>query len=57
MNKPERYPQLNGKLQYLVKCTRPELAKPVLALASFTNKTTDKDWKCSLQMLSYVGTL
>ena len=55
MDRPERYPMLTGELQHLVDCTRPDLAKPVSALASFTKKPTNAHWDAALQVLSYVG--
>ena len=55
MERPERYPQLMGVLQHLVTCTRPALAEPVSALASFTERPTNVHWEVALQVLSYVA--
>lgn len=44
MSKPERYPTLIDEVQQLVNFPRPDIAKTVSALGSFSKRPTVQYW-------------
>ena len=55
MSQPEGYPTPLGKLQHLLKCTRPDVAKAVSAFGSFHDRPTKQHWEAAQRVLSYIS--
>ena len=51
----ELYQSAAGKLLYLSTRTRPDIAFAVSAVAKFTAKPTDQDWKVVQHILHYIA--
>ena len=48
------YSTIMGELQHLVNCTRPDIARAVSALSSYTKAPTQLHWDASMQVVRYL---
>jgi hypothetical protein len=48
------YSTIMGELQHLVNCTRPDIARAVSALSSYTKSPTQLHWEASMQVVRYL---
>ena len=55
MSQPEQYPTPLGKLQHLLYCPRPDVAKAVSAFGSFNDRPTKQHWEAAQRVLSYIS--